>query len=271
MELDQDQDLSFIDDIKSLSTMPAIIVDLLALLNDSTTQTKQIDSKLKLDPGIVAYLLKCCNSPLFGIRKEVNSIPMAINLLGFTNLKSMIMTHFTKGIYGSSTKEKIPNHLWKHSISIAVFAKQLSGKLGYKDEETYMAGLLHDIGKLVLYFHDPDKFEIVFSKVQKDKEEFITAELDTFGFSHVETGFYLMGKWGFSEFLKNAIMYHHEEDSFLSLNKEFRLIPFANLLAHNALENGEYDLEPFTNLFNLTPNQLDQVISEALYILKEYQ
>ena len=126
-----EKELSFIDKIKKIPSIPVVILDLMALLNDQSTTIKDIITKLKVDQGLTTHILKCCNSALFGVRREINSIVQAVNLLGFLNLKSILMSHFVGNLYSSAGKNDIINDLWKHSVAVGVFAKELANHMGW--------------------------------------------------------------------------------------------------------------------------------------------
>jgi putative nucleotidyltransferase with HDIG domain len=266
----KEKDLSFIDKIDEISSVPSIILDLMSMLNDSSANINTIVEKIKLDPGMVSFVLKTCNSPLYGIRNKVSSINVAVNLLGYMNLKSILMAFFTKNLYSMSGKNEILNTLWKHSIGVAVIAKHLSNKFRFKDDETYVGGLLHDIGKLILFKYDPKRFEEVFFMAQSGKSTFMEAENQIFNINHLECGYYLMEKWDFSEFLRNTVMYHHDFDSFMDIDVIFGLVPFANLLMHNLFENGNYDLQYFISRYGISGERLDEINREVIPIVQEH-
>lgn len=267
---DENKDLTFIDDIKELAAIPSLALDLMAMLNDSTTPVNDIIEKIKLDQGMVSFLIKCCNSPLFGIRREVNAIKMAVNLLGFINVKSILMSYFMRNLYNLSGKNNIIQFLWQHSISVAVFAKHLSNEFKYKEEETYLAALLHDIGKLILYIYKPNQYGDVIAEVENKGNDFLTVEDKIFGINHVDTGYYLMEKWRFSEFLKKSLLYHHQFDSFLGLDKDLGIIPFANHLVHVTMEHRHDDLDLFKKMYKISDKRLEEIKEEAFQIAMNY-
>lgn len=260
----------FIDGIEELSAMPSIALDLMGMLNDATSSVREIVEKVKLDQAMISYILKTCNSPLYGIRTEVTSIAMAINLLGFTNVKSILMSYFMRNLYRLSGKNEVKNLLWKHSISVAVFSKNLAPKVGLDQEEAYLAGLLHDVGKMVLYLDSPANYEKVIAEVNDNKKGFIEAEDELFQFSHADAGYFLMDKWKFSDSLKDVALHHHEFELFLGGDKMIGIVCFANELAHVFLEKRPGDVDRFLAKYNISEQNLDKIVEESTKMIESY-
>lgn len=260
----------FIDSIEELSAMPAIALDVMAMLNDPTSSVHNIVEKVQLDQAMISYILKSCNSALYGIRSEVTSVTMAINLLGYTNLKSILMAYFLRNLYNLSGKNEVKNYLWKHSISVAVLSKKLGEKLKANPDEAYLAGLLHDIGKMVLYLDNPEMYEKVLEQVEKNKKDFIVAENELFQFSHADAGYFLMEKWKFSDTLKDVALNHHEFELFLGSDQMIGIVCFANQLAGVFLENRQGDIDKFLERYNIPEPELDKIVQESRQMIETY-
>lgn len=261
--------LNYIDNIEDLSAMPSIALDLMALLNDPTSTLKMIVDKVQLDQAMISYILKNCNSPLYGVRTEVTSIATAINLLGFTNLKSILMAYFMRNLYQLSGRNDIKNYLWKHSISVAVFSRLLAEKLRYDRDEAYLSGLLHDVGKMVLYLDNPKEYEKIVKQVIDNKEDFIEIEKKSLTYTHSQVGYFLMHKWKFSQQLKEVTLNHHEPPMFEGDNKFTMLVHFANELTHQYLEDLPGDIKQFQSLYNLSEKDLDLLVADAIQQIEE--
>jgi putative nucleotidyltransferase with HDIG domain len=260
----------FIDRIEELSAMPSIALDLMGMLNEPGSSVRTIVEKVQLDQAMISYILKTCNSPLFGVRTQVTSISMAINLLGFSNLKSILMSYFMRNLYQLSGKNEIKNLLWKHSISVAFFSKNLSPKVGTDPDEAYLAGLLHDVGKMVLYLDNPVNYAKVIYEVDHNKKGFIESENELFQFSHADAGFFLMEKWKFSDLLKDVALHHHDCDPLTDKGKIISIVCFANELSHTFLENRVGDIDKFLGRFRFTEKELDNVVNESQKMIDSY-
>lgn len=263
--------LEFIDSIEELSAMPAIALDVMAMVNDMTTSVNDIAQKVRLDQAMVSFILKACNSPLYGVRQEVTSINRAINLLGYSTIKSILMSYFNRNLYRLSGKNEVKDNLWKHSVAVAVFTKTLCRRLKMDPEDGYVAGLLHDIGKMVLYLDDSDKYEEIVRRVGDGAApDFITAEKNILGMTHVETGYFLLEKWKFSQLLKDVVLYHHELKLFVGDDRIIGLVSLADQLTHVFIEKRFDDLDPFMEQFGLSGSDVDQVVEESLPIIEDF-
>ncbi len=261
--------LKFIENIDELSAMPAIALDVMGMLNDPFVSVRDIVNKTMLDPAMVSYVLKSCNSPLYGIRSEVTSIPIAVNLLGYTNLKSILMAYFIRNLYRLSGKNEIKVKLWRHSIAVAVFSKNIAQEIHADVDESYVAGLLHDIGKMVLYLDDNLKYEEIIQLVDSGTMNFITAEKKSLEFTHVDTGYFLLEKWKFSQLLKDVVLFHHDPQMFLGKNKIIGLVAFADQLTHVFMEKRFDNLDHFLETLGLKEKDVDKLVETSLPTIEE--
>ncbi|MCP4221439.1 MAG: HDOD domain-containing protein [bacterium] len=267
-------DLTFIDRIEELTAMSTVALDLMAMLNSPSTTLSDITSKVKLDPAITAYILKYCNSPFLGLRSHISSISHGVNLVGFARCKSLLMDYFLRNLYGISGKKYLTDYLWEHSLSVAIAARELAErlKIDCDPEEAYVAGLLHDIGKLVIYYHAPDSYEQLMQEADRERIPFHPLEAERYGYTHAETGLYLMQKWLFSDLLKNSARYHHDFSD-LSAYKNadlVRLVAFANSTIHFAVEKQEILPEGLLEYFGILEADYYEVVDEILHILGEF-
>lgn len=263
-------DLSFIDEIEELHAISPVVMEVLSLLSIPTPPTRPIIQRIELDVGMASFLLKYCNSPLFHFRVQVNTVAHALNMLGIPRTKAILLTFFFKHLHDKSRKRYIGSYLWEHSINVAFIARELANRLNSKDvaDEAYMAGLLHDIGKLVIYFHDPSIYEEIMQEADRERKAFLPMEMRTYRFSHVDAGLYLMNKWGFSDILKNSVLFHHDikpEERPRVVN----LASFANSTTHFAIDRQEDVPEVFLKYYGISAEQYDQMLDEILEVVIE--
>jgi len=275
MNVDINEGLKFIEKIDDLSALPSIAMDIMGMLNDPSSSVKEIVSKISLDQAMVSYVMKNCNSALYGVRTEVTSVNRAINLLGFSNLKSILMAYFMRNLYRLSGKNPIKESLWKHSIAVAVFCRDMAGvvpKLKMDAEEAYLVGLLHDVGKIVLYLDDSSAYEEIVRIVSEGKEDFFNAEKARLRFTHVDVGYFLLTKWHFSPDLIEVVYHHHDNEYSLGAQRKppITLVAFADSLSHIYLENRFDELKPYLDLFNMTGKELDGMIKRSLQDIEKF-
>lgn len=265
-------DLSFIDKIEELCAVPSLMMDVMNILNSPGASVYEIKEKIELDPALTAFLLRYCNFASYGLPSKVNSISRAIALLGSAYLKSILMSYFLRNIYkAASTKKHNSNYLWKHSLYVAYYAKFLAEHLKSDPEDAYVAGLLHDIGKMVFYFYKPEAYKDIMKKVEGEGKSFLTLENETFRYSHVETGYYLMNKWGLSDLLKDSVRYHHDFQDYPGSEKIIGLVAFANSASHCLFEKPGILPEVFLELLGIEEEESIKINEEVTQSLEKVQ
>ena len=266
-------DLAFIDNLKELRATPVVVMELMGLLHDSPGRDIEIAvaNKIALDPAMTAFVLKFCNSPLFSHRAPVNTVSRALTMMGFYRLKSILISYFLRTLYAKVGKKYIFNYLWEHSFQVAFISRELATHLDCEEiaEEAYIAGLLHDIGKLVVYCHDPENYEDLLQQVDKERVSLLPLETDTYGYSHTDTGSYLMDLWRLSDLLKHSVQYHHDFDHYRGKEKAVGLVAFANITAHYALGKQDESPEKFLKSFGMSEKRYQLILEDIFRILTE--
>ncbi|MCP5105452.1 MAG: HDOD domain-containing protein [bacterium] len=266
----KETDLSFIDRIEELSAISPVIMEVITLLNNPNPPIRPIVTRIELDPGMTSFVLKYCNSPLFPLKAQVNTVAHALNMLGIPRAKAILLTYFFKSLHRKSVKKYIANYLWEHSVNVAFIARELAVHLGAKEiaDEAYVGGLLHDIGKLVLAFHKSDTYEKLLLEADKERKSLLPLERENFKVSHLEAGHYLVSKWGFADVLKNAVLGHHD----LKLEGRDRVlnfVTFANCTAHAAIDLQEELPEVFLEFYGLSREEYERILDEILGVVIE--
>ncbi len=267
------EELKFIDHIEELTAMPRVAMDLMALLSNPETPVRDVVARLSLDAALAAFILRYCNSPLLAVRNQINSITQAVNLIGFTKCKSLLMSYFIRNMYNISGKKYINDFLFEHSLSTAIIARELAAHLGVPDrkEQAYLTGLLHDIGKLVLYVHDPVRYEQLIHRVDGERKTFIFLEERTYGYTHVETGYYLMNKWGFSDLLDNSLRYHHYFENYTGPDPLTGLAAFANSTFHYAIDKLEELPKQYLEYYHLSEQEYARMLDHIIHTVAQSQ
>lgn len=273
MSINSDEGIAIINKVGDLSAMPAIAMDVMGMLNDPSSTVKGIVDKIRLDQAMVSYILRNCNSPLYGIRTEVTSVNRAITLLGFSTLKSILMAYFMRNLYQLSGKNQIKEKLWKHSVAVAVFSRNLAARLkvNLDHEEVYIAGLLHDIGKIVLYLDESEKYQEIINRVEAGEANFLDIEKQLLKFTHVDIGYLLLTKWKFSRLLIDVVFHHHDPEWINDAEAPVvTLVAFADSLSHHFFENRPENLDPFLKYYNINAGQLEKITQESITAIEEF-
>lgn len=198
--------------IDSLPPMPAVAVRLLEAAQDPNADLGKVASWLEKDPAMTANLLRLCNSPFYGLRREVTSVRQAASLLGMKKVVQIALTilssrYLSKGQpgYGLSAGE-----LWRSSVVSAVAAELIAQEARYANPSAaYTAGLLEDLGKIVLSEYVEGGLARIWDLVEREGLSFEEAERRTVGLDHPEVGALLLERWGFPPALVEAVRFHH--------------------------------------------------------------
>lgn len=234
--------MKFIDSIDDIPAMPDIVMQLLGKLNNPRIKFREVEKLIALDPGLTSYILRITNSPLLGLRTEVLTLAKAIMVIGITNLKSLLIAYGIRHLYKSIKTPDLQQLLWHHAVSVGVLAKITSEEI-FKvvHSQVYVLGLLHDIGKIILLILDAGKFRKSMNAVLNEGMDPPEAEHQFFGYSHIETGYFMLTKLGFSRNMKEIVMYHHNPEYAPEDSTLIWIISLANLLTSHL--EGTRDLE----------------------------
>jgi putative nucleotidyltransferase with HDIG domain len=263
-------DLSFIDQIEEFGAISPVVMQIITLLNNPDAPVRPIVERIELDAGMASFLLKFCNSALFPVKVEVNTVSHALNMLGIPRTKAILLSYFFKHVHDESRKKYIGSYLWEHSVNTAFIARELAVHLNAKDiaDEAYMAGLLHDIGKLVIYFHDPQRYEQLLLEADSNRKPLLPIEMDTYHFSHAEAGHYLLNKWEFSDILKDSVRCHHDINP-KARERVVNFATFANSTTHFAIDRQEELPKTFLKFYGLSEKKYEKVLDEILGLVIE--
>ena len=202
-----------ISGIDHLPSLPSIYREIQEKINDPESSVEDVAGIIEKDLGMSAKVLQLVNSAFFGHYKHIESPAKAVHLLGLDIVKSLVLT---LGVFSQYEGSAMPGFsleaLWDHSFETAVFARNIMETVT-EDKETvdnaFTAGLLHDLGKLVLASNMPDEYGNALEIAVKEKKELRKAEFKVFKTSHAEVGGYLLGIWGLPGDIVEALSFHH--------------------------------------------------------------
>jgi HD-like signal output (HDOD) protein len=221
VKFDEEQIRAAIDDICDLPTIPKIGFKIVELASDPDVSIEQLTNAINQDPSLAARILKVANSPFYGAARHVNSMQLALVILGLNEVRNIAMgvTFFNAMKSLSPKVSKYRETFWHHSAACGMVARILGRKLDIQSESTdFIAGLLHDMGKIVIDASFGSKIGPHLDKASKDSPPVIEAELELLGVTHEKIGAWLAEKWSLPDEICDAIAYHHEFASMESLN-----------------------------------------------------
>jgi putative nucleotidyltransferase with HDIG domain len=234
-----------IKQIKDLPTLPAVAQEMLSNLDDEETSLDLICEKVALDQSLTAKILRLANSSYFGTNSKVVTLQQAVGLLGIRNVKNLILTTTLVNSFPTSRCRNFDfEAYWRHSIATAICAELISRTLRMKHNFAFTAGLLHDIGRLVLVTRCPTEYEQVIAYRKQQDCYLLDAEQAAMGIDHVSTGLILAVHWEFADAIQDAISGHHHPDN-KELNSVAAIVHVANSIVHALdLSRTDDDLVP---------------------------
>ncbi|RME01078.1 MAG: HDOD domain-containing protein [Calditrichaeota bacterium] len=219
--------------IDSLPTLPTVFMRVSQMLDDPMVTAKKIAEVIETDQAMAMKLLKIVNSPFFGFSRKIMTIQDAVVLLGFNATRNTIMTvSVIRSLnHPSQVKGFDMAEFWRHSIATGIISRYLSQKVGTEPAKAFVAGVIHDIGKIILEEYFRDELAQVMRLVQKKKLSFYQAELEVYHGTHCDLGSYLADKWNLPVALIEAIDFHHSPSEASEDPKLVAVVHIANGIA----------------------------------------
>jgi signal transduction histidine kinase/HD-like signal output (HDOD) protein len=201
-----------IEATKSLLTLPHILLKLLEVCNKKPVKIDEISQIVNKDASLSVRLMSMVNPVGYGLPNRVTSIDQALLLLGPNIIKNIAISSIVQQSFSEMENNYIPGLkiLWRHSFMCAVLAEMIARNLSYPSpDEAYLAGLFHDIGKLVLWVNCREEYTEALQSAGSNSALLIDSE-NRLGNSHCETGAQLINSWSPQSFIADAVLYHHE-------------------------------------------------------------
>lgn len=205
--------ISKISTAQDFATLPAVAGKVLALLSDDESNVREIASVIETDPSLTLKILQMANSPLYALRQPVASVSQAILALGVSRVTNIVLSVsiFSKYLMlARSVNTAFMERYWLHSSSVGTVARVLSSKLGrsFKDAE-FLAGLLHDTGKMAMMQFEPELFAESISLASIGGQTDLESERIVFGADHCAVGAIITQMWRLPQEYKTITEFHH--------------------------------------------------------------
>jgi len=202
-------------DESELSSIKSVVSSIIKTLDDPRSTAKDLRDIIQIDPPLTAKVLKVVNSSYYSLRNKVSDITHAVILIGFDAVKELALNQKVCEIFkqNGATHQYSRPSLWKHSVAVAILAKLISRReFRQGGENSYAAGLLHDIGIIAEDQFLQDQFRRVLYESQTQKTSLSQAERKVLGYNHAQIGMAIARKWDLPEELVMSIGYHHDPD-----------------------------------------------------------
>jgi HD-like signal output (HDOD) protein/ActR/RegA family two-component response regulator len=198
----------------SLPSVPDLYDEMMKELESPDASIKKVGDIISKDISMTAKILQIVNSALFSLQRQVTDPAQAVSLLGLDTIKSLVLTvHVFSQFDQTQMRDLSINALWSHSVTVGSLSKKIAKAESDADpklpDNAFMAGLLHDIGKLVLAVNLPQDYAAAMALKRSEGLSGFEAEKQTFGACHAKVGGYLIGLWGLPSPVVEALAFHH--------------------------------------------------------------
>lgn len=199
-----------------LKPIPQVALKILRLVSRDDYDIREISEEVRKDQVISAKTIQLSNSALFSIRRKIETLDHALLLIGRDQLVKLVISASVRKLFEPDTQgySLCKGGLYHHALGTAIISEklaQITGKV--LPGLAYTAGLLHDIGKVVLDQYVSAAFPLFYRNVSQERQSFLDAEKSILGIDHTQAGYELAVKWGFPETLAAAIRHHHHPEN----------------------------------------------------------
>ncbi len=200
-------------DIK-LPSPPAIAIQILEVVKKDDSSYADLGRIISADPALAAKTLRLANSSFYALPRKIESIDKAISIMGINALKNIALSFvIAQDLKGVSHNGFDFDLFWKRAVTAAIGADLFTALAGGRNDDTFVTGLLQDIGILVMYLCRPDDYMAVLDEKKAAEQTIHVIEKSVFGFDHQEVGSEILKDWGLPENIWIPIRFHHEKES----------------------------------------------------------
>jgi putative nucleotidyltransferase with HDIG domain len=240
------------EEVDQIPALPRAASQVMQLTRDPECSADRLSQVISADQGLTANLLKLCNSAFYGLPRTIGSVKQAIMYLGFHTVRNLVLTSSLFDMFRDQPAGygfEPGGGLWKHSLATALSAQMLARRIQPAIKETaFTAGLLHDIGKLVLIRRFRDSYCTVEERVIREGISLTAAERDVIGCDHAYVGGQIADRWAFPRDLSSAIAFHHEPSRMKGFSPLVVTTHLGNVIARRngfGIEGQTFPAEPF--------------------------
>ncbi|HUU35659.1 MAG TPA: HDOD domain-containing protein [Vicinamibacterales bacterium] len=192
-----------------LPPIPVVAVNLLGLLAKDQVALNEVAATISIDATIAAEVLRAANTANYGVRGEVTSVHHATTLLGIGRIRALAATHGLRRYLGQALRLPAVVRCWRHNLACAAAAEQIALRLGGNAADAYVAGLLHDIGRLALIVAHPTQYPAFLDTADARGLELLALERELLGIDHCEAGLWFTQQLLLPQVFQDIAMHHH--------------------------------------------------------------
>lgn len=260
-----------IDRTSTVYSLPLFYEKLNEAINHPRTSIDDIAKIIIEDQGLTVRILKLANSPLFGWFGKVDSINKAVTIIGTQQLRDLALAASVMGVFTGIPKELLDMKLfWRHSVSCGIISRSLATLRRESNvERFFVAGILHDIGQLMMATTIPPVVKEMIEKSRDENTLYFQTEKERLGFDHADAGGALLREWKIPTNISEPVQFHHSPSSAAQFPVESSLVHMADIICQ-AMEygqNGERNVPPLDPVawdnLGISPHQLGTIIKQS--------
>jgi HD-like signal output (HDOD) protein len=272
--------MNFHDDIldkierkRDLPTLPDIAVKLSRMITDGHSSAPDIAKVLQFDPVLAGRVLHLANSTIYGTSSRVGSVSQAVTRIGFKRLKDLVLSLTLMQAFSHCKTRLDFRSFWRHSLAVAFASQVIERRASHTEgptDNSFAAGLLHDIGILLFYMYANDSYQQVVTYARLENHELHEAETTILGIDHAEAGALLLEHWNLPLLVWESTRYHHQPyPQGFSTDVLAKVVHLANFACNNqGISNG---VETFPSTFSssawydvgLSVDDIPEIIDEV--------
>jgi len=200
---------ALVSGLKSIPSLPAVYDELMAELQAEDSSTARLGAIISRDAGMTAKILQIANSAFLGLRCHISNPAQAVCMIGMDMVRALVVSvHVFSQYEGQPSISLRWQDLWEHSVGVATLAKKIAGSqksVKLVVEDSFTAGLLHDVGKIILLAEMPKEYGSIIDRLVDPSQSLADLEREKFGCTHADVGAYLIGVWGLPHSLTQAV------------------------------------------------------------------
>ncbi|TAN67548.1 MAG: HDOD domain-containing protein [Methylobacter sp.] len=202
--------------VEKMPAFPKSVQQVVQLTSDINASAKDIVRVIECDPVMTVKILKAINSSFYGLPQKITSVQKAVVHIGMNTIKNMALGVAAMGMLNAHNKANFnTSNFLLHSLTTAAISKMLAERIGLSStqcSDCFVAGLLHDFGKVVFAEFMPDEFKLALEKSKEQQLSLHQTELEFIGLNHAQAGKILAEKWELPDSMCDAIAHHHDHD-----------------------------------------------------------
>lgn len=209
--MDTDLLRKLLNENRELSALPHTLAEVLRVARDEQASAEQVAGVLMRDQAMTANVLRIVNSPFYGVGRNIGNVTQAVMTIGMWQVTALALSTSVYQMTDNwrSTLDRV--RFWRHSLEVAIAARMIAKKIKYRQvEDAYVAGMLHDLGILVLENSFPDQFEAIWQQ-ERSTNEVLAMEDGAWGTNHARVGQFLLQHWFLPEGICEAVGKHHSQ------------------------------------------------------------